>query len=196
MEQLQIARNINNQVCLFMLTETELELAYRIKQRQYMDEDFANAIADNSQDPNYRFHVGHLEEFPELTTWLCEHFDHFFDANMAHNDLIELTLNHLHHASLTPEFFEELARIAPAICEGVEKQVEHCEQNCSRYYHCSNIAEADDRCKKWELLSSLLSMHKHGTCSCNLEENKPCPAYKYLSGTWDISDFFHSEAEN
>ena len=119
MEQFQIARNINNQVCLFILTETELELAYRIKQRQYMNEDFANALADNSQDPNYRFHVGHLEEFPELTTWLCEHFDHFFDANMAHNDLIELTLNHLHHASLTPEFFEDLARIAPAICEGV-----------------------------------------------------------------------------
>ena len=66
MEQFQIARNINNQVCLFILTETELELAYRIKQRQYMNEDFANALADNSQDPNYRFPVGHLEEFPEL----------------------------------------------------------------------------------------------------------------------------------
>lgn len=69
---------------------------------------------------------------------------------MAHNDLIELTLNHLNHASLTPEFFEDFARIAPVICEGVEKQVEHCEQNCSRYYHCSNIAEVDDRNKKWD----------------------------------------------
>ena len=196
MEQLQIKRTINNQVCLFTLTEDELTQAYRIKQRQYMDEDFANALSDNAQDPNTRFHVGNLEEFPELTTWLYEHFDHLFDANMAHNDLIELTLNHLEHSSLTPEFFEELARIAPAMCEGVEKRMENCEQDCSRYYRCGNIVEADDRSKKWELLSSLLSMHRYGTCDCSKEENKSCPASKYLSGAWDISDFFHTEMTN
>lgn len=45
MEQLQIKRRINKQDCLLSLTEAELELAYRIKQRQYLDEDFANALA-------------------------------------------------------------------------------------------------------------------------------------------------------
>ena len=192
MEQLQIARTINDQVCLFLLSDEELELAYRIKQRQYLDEDFANALADHSQNPGCRFHTGHLEEFPELTTWLCKYFDHFFDANMSHNDLIELTLNHLHHASLTPEFFGELAKTTPAICEGMEKSVERCEKNCSRYYRCSNISEADDRSKKWELLSTLLFMHKYELCDCNKKESVSCQAYNYLSGEWDIRDFFHS----
>ena len=192
MEQLQITRNINDQPYFFILSEEELELAYRIRQRQYLDEDFANALADHSQDPSCRFHTGHLEEFPELTAWLCEHFDHFFDANMPHNDLIELTLNHLHHASLTPAFFNELARISPAMCEGIEKNVEHCEKNCLRYYSCSNIAEADDRSKKWEMLSSLLSMHKDGICNCSKKDSVSCQAYRYLSGEWDINNFFHS----
>jgi len=194
MEQLQITRTINNQICLFILSEAELEQAYRIKQRQYLDEDFANTLADHSQNPECRFHTGHLEEFPELTAWLCEHYDYFFDANIAHNDLIELTINHLHHASLTPEFFNELARIAPAICEGVEKNVEHCEKNCLRYYSCSNITEADNRSKKWELLSSLLFMHKHEICDCSKKDFVFCQAYQYLSGEWDISEFFHSIA--
>lgn len=120
MEQLQITRNINQQVCQFFLTEVELEAAYRLMQRRYLDEDFANTLCNEAQNPDCRFHTGHLEEFPELTTWLCEYFDHFFDANMAHNDLLELTINHLQHASLTPAFFTELARLAPAFCEGTE----------------------------------------------------------------------------
>lgn len=111
MEQLQIARTINEKVCLFLLTEKELETAYRLMQKRYLDEDFATALCNEAQNPACRFHTGHLEEFPELTAWLCEYFDHFFDANMAHNDLIALTINHLQHASLTPAFFTELASL-------------------------------------------------------------------------------------
>lgn len=193
MEQLEITRQINNHPWHFTLTEDELEAAYRLKQRRYLDEDFAIALADASQNPDCRFHCGHLEEFPELTAWLCECFDHFYDANIAHNDLIELTINHLHHASLTPDFFTSLSRMAPAICEGVEKSVEHCEQTCSRYYRCGNITLADERSKQWELLSSLLSMHQQGTCNCSHDDKHTCPAAKYLSGEWDISDFYHLE---
>lgn len=193
MEQLQISRIVNHQRFLFTLSEDELEQAHRIKERFYLDEDFSNALADAAQNPNTRFHIGHLEEFPELTDWLCECFDHFYDANISHNDLVELTINHLHHASLTPIFFTALARIAPAICEGTEKAVSDCEKNCSRYYYCSNIAEADDRSKQWELLAALLTMHQNGTCNCSQETPAvQCSAAKYLSGEFDISDFFHA----
>lgn len=46
MEQLQITRNINQQVCQFFLTEVELEAAYRLMQRRYLDEDFANTLCN------------------------------------------------------------------------------------------------------------------------------------------------------
>lgn len=118
---LEIRRLIDRQKHTITLTEEELEQAYRIKERRYLDEDFANALAYAAQNPDIRFHTGHLEEFPELTDWLCECFDHFYDANMSHNDMVELTVNHLHHASLTPEFFTQLALKAPAFCSGSEK---------------------------------------------------------------------------
>lgn len=196
MEQLQIKRRINKQDCLLSLTETELELAYRMKQREYLSQDFANALEEKAEEANCRFHFWNLEEYPELTTWLYRQFNRFFDANMAHNDLIELTLNHLYHACLTPNFFNDLARYTPAICEDVEMHVEHCEQNCPKYYRCSNITEADDRSKRWELLSSLLTEHKLGTCSCNKEGNTPCAAYRYISGEWNFDHFFHAKLEN
>ena len=171
-------------------TEEELEQAYRIKERRYLEEDFANTLADTAQNPDTRFHNGQLEEFPELTDWLCECFDHFYDANMSHNDLMELTVNHLHHASLTPEFFTRLALKAPAFCNGLEKQPQDCEKNCSRYYRCSDITIADERSKRWETLSSLLAMHIHGGCTCSKgSEETQCPAAKYLHGEWDISEF-------
>lgn len=192
MQQLIITRMMANTPYSIRLTNEELERAYQIKQKEYLYEDFRNALADASQNPTCRFHTGHLDEFPELVTWLCKHFDHFTDANIAHNELIELTLNHLYRASLTPEFFVSLARISPAVCCGVEKSVVQCEQNCSRYYRCKNIASADDRSKHWELLSSLLSMHKTGNCSCKSSKYVPCVAQRYLSGELDISSFFHA----
>ena len=187
MEELTIERRIGQDNITITLTEDELEKAYR-----YLDEDFANALADAAQDPDMRFHAGHLAEFPELTSWLCACFDDFYDANMSHNDLIEITLNHLQHASLEPEFFISLAKNAPAVCMGIEKDLEDCEQNCGRYHRCSSIAEANDRSRQWETLASLLSMHRSGNCTCG-EDGDECPAAKYLAGTWDISAFFHSE---
>lgn len=192
MEKMIIERLIGKDNITITLTEDELEKAYRIKERRYLDEDFANALADAAQDPDTRFHTGHLEEFPELTDWLCKCFDNFYDANISHNDLIELTLNHLQHASLEPEFFISLAKSASAVCMGIEKNLEECEQNCGQYHCCSNIAEANDRSRRWETLASLLSMHLRGSCTCG-EDIGECPAAKYLAGTWDISGFFHSE---
>ena len=142
MKELQIERNIGNKNTMITLTDEELEKAYRIMERRYLDEDFANTLADAAQDPDTRFHSGHLEEFPELSDWLCTYFDAIYDANMGHNDLLELALNHLHNESLKPEFFLTLSRTAPVVCMGIEKDMADCEQNCGRYYRCSNIAEA------------------------------------------------------
>ncbi len=193
MRELQIERTIENKKTTITLTEDELEKAYRIMERRYLDEDFANALADAAQDPDTRFHSGHLEEFPELSEWLCAYFDDIYDANMGHNDLLELALNHLHNASLEPQFFSSLSRTAPAVCMGTEKDMADCEKNCNRYYRCSNIAEANDRCRQWETLASLISMHNSGSCTCGTaDDDGECPAAKYLKGAWDISEFFHS----
>ena len=193
MKDLQIERTINRQKTTITLTDDELGKAYRIMERRYLDEDFANALADAAQDPDTRFHSGHLEEFPELSDWLCAYFDGIYDANMSHNDLLELALNRLHDASLEPQFFLSLSLTAPAVCMGIEKDITDCEQNCGRYHRYSNIAEADDRSRQWETMASLLTMHQNGSCTCNKEVSEECPAAKYLTGTWDISEFFHSE---
>ena len=66
MEELQIERNIDNRRSTITLTDGELEKAYRIMERRYLDEDFANALADAAQELDTRFHSGHLEEFPEI----------------------------------------------------------------------------------------------------------------------------------
>ena len=194
MKELQIERNIGNKNTMITLTDEELEKAYRIMERRYLDEDFANTLADAAQDPDTRFHSGHLEEFPELSDWLCMYFDAIYDANMGHNDLLELALNHLHNESLKPEFFLSLSWTAPAVCMGIEKDMADCEQNCGRYHRCSNIAEANDRSRQWETLASLITMHKDGSCTCSKDGgDEECPTAKYLKGAWDISEFFHLE---
>lgn len=72
--------------------------------------------------------------------------------------------------------------------------LEDCEQNCGRYHRCSNIAEANDRSRQWETLAALLSMHRNGNCTCGKDDDaEECPAAKYLTGTWGISEFFHLE---
>lgn len=186
MEELKIERLIGKELITITLTEDELEKAYRLKERRYLDEDIANALADAAQNPDTRFHTGHLEEFPELTGWLCVCFDDFYDANISHNDLMELTLNHLQHASLEPDFFISLATGAPAVCIRSEKDLGAFGQNYG------NIAETNDRSQRWETLATLLTMHRNGNCTCGGDGGE-CPAAKYLAGTWDISEFFHSE---
>lgn len=194
MKELKIERNKDNRKITVTLTDDELEKAYRIMERRYLDEDFANALADAAQDPDTRFHSGHLEEFPELSDWLCTYFDVIYDANMSHNDLLESALNHLQYASAEPWFFKALTESVSAICTGTEKDMDDCEQNCGRYYCCSNIAEANDRSRQWETLASLLTMHQNRSCTCGKDnDTEECPAAKYLTGTWDISEFFHLE---
>lgn len=192
MEELQIERNIDNRRSTITLTDGELEKAYRIMERRYLDEDFANALADAAQELDTRFHSGHLEEFPELSDWLCAYYDGIFDANMSHNDLLELALDHLHDASLEPQFFLSLSQAVSATCTGIEKDMGKCEEGCARYHRCSNIAEKGARSRQWETLASLLSMHDGGSCICGRNGGSiQCPAAKYLTGIWDISAFFH-----
>jgi len=194
MKELQIERNTDHKKVIITLTDDELEKAYRIMERRYLDEDFANTLADDARNPDTRFHSGHLEEFPELSDWLCAYFDDIYDANMSHNDLIELSLKHLHNASLKPQFFLSLSMAAPVVCMGIEKDISECEQICGRHHRYSNIADADDRSRQWETLASILAMHQSGSCTCNKNHSdKECSAAKYLKGTWDISEFFHLE---
>lgn len=194
MKELQIERIIDNRKTTVTLTDDELEKAYRIMERRYLDEDFANALADAAQDPDTRFHSGHLEEFPELSDWLCTYFDAIYDANMSHNDLLEFSLNYLQYVSPEPWFFKTLAESVSAVCMGAEKDMEECEQDCNRYHRCSNIAKANGRIRQWETLASMLAMHQSGSCTCNKDHGGgECPAAKYLKGTWDISEFFHLE---
>ena len=194
MEELTIERLIGKDSITITLTEDELEKAYRIKEKRYLEEDFANALADAAQNPDTRFHTGHLEEFPELLNWLCVCFDDFYDANMSHNDLMELTLNHLQHASLEPEFFIFLAQNAPAVCMGIERTLKDCEQICGRYHRCRKVDKKNNRSPRWGTLAALLSMHRGENCTCGKDDDaEECPAAKYLTGTWDISEFFHSE---
>ena len=53
---LEIKRLIDRQIHTITLTEEELEQAYRIKERHYLEEDFANVLADTAQNPDTRFH--------------------------------------------------------------------------------------------------------------------------------------------
>ena len=189
---MKIERVLHRQSHTFTLTETELEQAYRIMEKRYLEEDFVNTMSNSLHEPDSRFHSGHLDEFPELLSWLCSCFHHFFDANMSHNDILQLTLNHLNHISMKPQFFLELSKAVLADCMGTEKELSDCEQNCSVYHYCNHSAEARDRCAQWEILASLLSMHGNGNCTCYREDGaRECPAAKYLNGIWDISEFFH-----
>lgn len=181
MEELQIERNIDNRRSTITLTDGELEKAYRIMERRYLDEDFANALADAAQELDTRFHSGHLEEFPELSDWLCAYFDGIFDANMSHNDLLELALDHLHDASLEPQFFLALSQAVSATCTGIEKDMGKCEEGCARYHRCSNIAEKGARSRQWETLASLLSMHDAGPV---FRPYRKAPGFPALHARW------------
>lgn len=196
--ELQITRTINGKTCSFLLTETELEDAYRLKERRYREDDFVNAFADASQDPDMRFHYGHLAEFPELLDWLCRIYDDIYDANISHNDLMEHVLKRLQDESLTPGFYTGLALLAPAVCEGLKKEPAECEEKCGRYCRCTNITEADERSRRWEMMASLISIHQNEACSCHVKAGNAsiCPAARYLKGLWDISDFFHLQDED
>ena len=46
MKELQIERNTDHKKVIITLTDDELEKAYRIMERRYLDEDFANTLAD------------------------------------------------------------------------------------------------------------------------------------------------------
>jgi len=192
MKQLEILRMVEGRTCAFALTDGELEKAYEIKQKEYLEEDFACEMAEAIKDEGTRFHSGHLDEFPELVDWLYEAYEDMFDANVSVNDMIKHVLNKLEDESDKAAFFERLVFLTKVLCRGYQKELRLCERKCSSYYHCANIAEANDRCKKWEDLASLIHMHENGNCECNNKNGKECTAAKYLNRSWDISDFFHS----
>ena len=68
---MDIKRILHRQSHTFTLTETELEQAYRIMEKRYLEEDFVNTMSNSLHEPDSRFHSGHLDEFPELLNWIC-----------------------------------------------------------------------------------------------------------------------------
>lgn len=189
MDRLKIERIIGKRKVMITLDEDEMERAYRIMERRYLDEDFVNALADAVQESDTRFHIGHLEEFPELLNWLCVYFDDIYDASIGHNDLIALALDHLNNASLDPQFFQSLSGSVRVMGMDMGKHVTDCELG-----YTPSDADIDGRSRQWMTLASLTLLHKNGNCTCSMiGKYKKCPAAKYLKGEWDISEFFHLE---
>ena len=188
MKQLQLQKTIYDLKYQITLNDTELEQAYLIMKQRYLIEDFKNLM---EQNPDSHFTSDYLEEFPELAEWLCECFDSLYDAEMTHDEVLELTMNHLERICRVPQFYTELSCLVPSICEGIEKQTSLCEHECPKYYRCSNIAAADERSKRWEELASMISMHTLGNCTYTKDNSHLCEAAKFLSDEWDIHEFFH-----
>lgn len=93
--RLEIQRKIRGQVCAIRLTDEEMEKAYRMRHYAYLKEDFLNALEDPTEGQDFPITYEQLEQYPAIQSWLCEHYDYFFDANMSHNDLIELVFHKL-----------------------------------------------------------------------------------------------------
>jgi hypothetical protein len=148
------------------LTGEELEDAYRAKSRIYLREDMVNAVAEAHDYGDCRLCPNDLEKAPELLEWLCDRFDDFLDANMSHNDLLELTINHLANTASKPAFFHALA----------------------------TNAKGESRAGMFRHLAGLLSAHHLEDCPCrgNGDTDIPCPASMYLSGGWGMAEFIHS----
>ena len=116
MEKLQIHRTINNQERTITLTEEEMQQVYKILDDAYLLEDFKIALADN--DRNCGLPENLLDISPIFAQWLLAHFIKIFDANISHNDLIDLTIEHLkdsliEHKLLSP--FPPSDRLTEAI---------------------------------------------------------------------------------
>ena len=61
-QNMKIERVLHKQSHTFTLTETELEQAYRIMEKRYLEEDFVNTMANALHEPDSRFHSGHLDD--------------------------------------------------------------------------------------------------------------------------------------
>lgn len=192
MEEMEIVRKVDGRTVVFVLTPHELETAYRIRQKEYLEEDFANSMPEPVKAEGQRFNSGHLEEFPELMDWIYAAYVKLFDSEMGDSDLRQMVLRKLDEESRKSSFFKGLVSGTKAVCRGYCKELDDCEKKCATYYHCSNIAEANDRCRRWEDLAALMYMHKAGNCSCLPNRKELCLAAKYLDGDLDFGEFYHA----
>lgn len=141
------------------LTATELRAAYEFTRQGYLETDFLSYMEETADENRLPLKAGQLEAIPEIMVWLINQFDKFFDANMSHNDLIELTVNHLRNMCYTPGFFQELMQLS----DSPERQ---------QIYSCASEA---------------LHMHMFQDCSCN--GTRACAAARYLKGESDLRGF-------
>lgn len=169
--ELKITRNINEKEIEIALTETEIEEAYRIMQREYLKEDITNESIDRYKEENTSFYLKHIEKIPELLDWLCYMFEQFDSTELSHNSTMDLVFDQLEQDSKTSEFFSTLSNYAKK-----ERNLNSIRQN---------------RADRFSQLAILIELHNKQYCSCK-EENIPCSAIKYLQGEWDISKFFNS----
>lgn len=169
--ELKITRNINEKEMEITLTEEEIEKAYRIMQREYLEEDITNEIIDKYKEENSSFHLKHIEKFPEVLDWLCYMFQEFDNTEFSHNSTMDLVFDQLEQDSKTAEFFSALSNYAKK-----ERGLNPIQQN---------------RADQLKQLAILIELHHKQYCSCKAE-NTYCSAAKYLQGEWDISEFFDS----
>ena len=149
------------------LTETELEHVYQFMEYRGLEEDFVNRISDNYDQEQNWLHLKYLEDIHELMPWLIQHYHTLYDADLSHNQILDLALDRFYYTIFTPELFLELK----ALC-----QTECPDNPCSKKL--SNAAEA------------LLIHHTH-KCSCDAEAKIRCPAGRYIYKELDILDFIN-----
>lgn len=174
MRTFEIIRNVDEKQIKIVLTETELEKAYQIMQREYLEEDITNEIIDKYKEENISFHLKHIEKFPELLDWLCYMFEQFDSTEFSQGSTMDLVFDQLEQDSKTSEFFSVLSNYAKK-----ERSLNPIQQN---------------RADQFKQLAILIDLHHKQYCSCKAE-NTRCSAAKYLENEWDISEFFDSITE-
>lgn len=169
--ELKITRNINEKEIEITLTEEEIEKAYGIMQKKYLEEDMINESIDRYKEENTSFYLKHIEKIPELLDWLCYIFQKFDSTEFSHDNTMDLVFDQLEQDSKTAEFFSALSNYVKK-----ERSLNPIQQN---------------RADRFSQLAILIELHNKQYCSCKAE-NIPCSAKKYLQGEWDISEFFNS----
>lgn len=126
-----INRKFKNLDIQITLTNEELMEAYRKVEKEFLKSDIKAILTRTPL-------LEEAEKLPEIMTWLVLRYNDFYDVNIAHNEIIEVTLNHFWNASLKKEFFKELSKLAK--CSMKRKAYKlayqslylHNTENCSR----------------------------------------------------------------
>lgn len=147
---------------VIMLTEKELEDIWRYANKR---RDIKKQfVRDYMKTDHGRRHFtsAHLAEFPELLHYLCDSYEKRNGIGKFRWGIMRDAVYELEMDHASPELFVNL----------------------------SLLTADNGRRRAFERMANLLYAHQETTCRCHMREE--CPAMKYISGEWDISEFFGS----